>query len=182
MNTRRLMTAIFPGAAPRCLTVVATTWVVALLIASPAFAGGDDAVAARAKLALVEGRLRDAENVTVTSFNGEVDLEGIVHSERARREAARLLVGLPGVAAVQNDLVVRGHTDQVDSDEVISRRVRKAFVEAGVAGGSEFEIRTFNGEVDLSGIVGSDSERATATRIAGEVPGVNAVRNGLLIR
>lgn len=77
-----------------------TISVITLLIANAAVADEDDAIAARAKQALVEARLPDTAGIVVTSFNGEVDLDGVVRSEHMREEAARLVGGLRGVTAV----------------------------------------------------------------------------------
>jgi hyperosmotically inducible periplasmic protein len=161
--------------------IAAAMTVIALLFACPTFADSDDAIAARAKQALVEAQLRDAADIAVTSFNGEVDLDGVVHSEQARQDAARLMGGLPGITAVRNDLDVRERVGQPDSDDVISRRVRLALMAAGVPDALNMKIETFNGEVDLGGVVDSEATRATAAQVAGEVRGVAAVRNGLVV-
>lgn len=65
---------------------------------------------------------------------------------------------------------------------MISHQVRKALIAAGISDTLDIEVKTFNGEVELGGVVGSDDSRATAARVAGEVRGVGAVRNGLVVR
>ena len=136
---------------------------VALLMAmsgaGPAMADEDEDVAVRAAQALVAARLPGAQNVLVTSFNGEVDLEGSVPSRRARQEAARLLQGQPGVISVHNDLQVNPDSRGFDPDQAISHRVEKALHAAGFGTVAGIEVHTFNHEVDLYGVVSSDAER-----------------------
>jgi hyperosmotically inducible periplasmic protein len=67
-------------------------------------------------------------------------------------------------------------------DETVAARVRLALVNANVPEVREIEIRAFNGEVDLSGVVDSDDRKAEIARIVGAVKGVAAVHNTLGVR
>jgi osmotically-inducible protein OsmY len=167
---------------PLRTSLVAALSVFALLVAHPAAADPDDAIVARVRQALVAARLPDAADIKVSSFNGEVDLGGVVRSERIRDEAARLAGIVRGVTAVRNGLEVRQPSGERDTDDVISSRVRAALIAAAVPGAQDIRVTTFNGDVDLGGVVDSDETRVTAAEVAGVVRGVTAVRNGLTVR
>lgn len=163
-------------------SVGAALSMLALLVAQPAAADADDAIAARVKQAFVAARLPDAADIKVSTFNGAVDLSGIVRSERIRDEAARLAGLARGVTAVRNGLEVRQPSGERDSDDAISARVRAALIAAAVPGAHDIRVTTFNGDVDLGGAVDSADTRAAAAEVAGVVRGVSAVRNGLAVR
>jgi len=152
-----------------------------LFVSALVVAGPDDDVAARVRTALAASGLPDAANIVVATFNGEAELSGTVRSDHARAEAARVVAGVPGVTAVRNDLAVRGPRDGQDADDVIADRVRAALA-AGIPGGRDTTVAVFNGTVALSGVVSAVEIRAAAARVAGEVRGVTAVRNDLVVR
>ena len=152
-----------------------------ILLSGPVIADRDDEVAARATAALTATGLSDAANVTVASFNGEVELSGTVRSDHARAEAARVVAAVPGVTAVRNDLAVRPPSGDRDADDVVADRVRAALA-AGGPGLRNVAVSVFNGAVELTGVVAEDDVRTTAARMAGEVRGATAVRNAIVVR
>jgi osmotically-inducible protein OsmY len=156
--------------------------IVTLLTAAPATADRDEAITARVKQALIAGGISNAADIEVKTFQGEVDLSGAVRSERTRDEAARISGVVQGVTAVRNGLRVRQPSGDRDSDDVLVDRVRKALITAGLRNAQDIKVKAFNGEVDLSGTVISNDGRETAGRVVGEVRGVTAVRNGLVVQ
>jgi hyperosmotically inducible protein len=154
----------------------------AILGAHPAVADRDDAIAARVKQALVAARLPDAAEIKVSAFNGEVDLSGVVRSEHIRDEAARIAGVVRGVTAVRNGLEARQPSGERDADDVISGRVRAALIAAGIPDAQDIRVSSFNGDVDLGGVVDSEETRAKAAEVAGVVRRVTAVRNGLVVQ
>jgi osmotically-inducible protein OsmY len=145
-------------------------------------ADDDAAIAARVKDALVAAQIANAANIEVTAFNGEVDLSGVVYSDRSKAKAAAVAGAVPGVTAVKNDLQVEERPDAKDDDDVIATKVKAALVAAQIPDAEQIDVKTFNGEVDLSGVVSSEEIKAKAASIAGAVPGVTAVRNELQVR
>jgi osmotically-inducible protein OsmY len=151
------------------------------LSAGPAAADRDDAVSARVRQALVAAGLRDAAGIQVTTFNGAVELSGVVRSDDAKQQAARVTGLVRGVTAVRNSLEVQEPGTPPDTDAVLANRVKAALIAAGIPGARAFEVTAFNGDVELSGVVGSDDGRDAAARVTGAVEGVGAVRNDLVV-
>lgn len=69
-----------------------------------------------------------------------------------------------------------------DDDAAITARVKSALIAARIANAAAIEVKSFNGEVGLGGVVYSDLSKAKAASIAGAVPGVTAVRNDLQVQ
>ena len=151
------------------------------LTASPAYADHDDAIAKHLTQALIASGSVEFDAVTVTVVNGAAELAGTVRSSRARENAERTAGLVGGVTAVRNLLTVRTSPGDLDGDEIIANRVRAALRDGRLARGEGIVVHAFNGEIDLSGSVGSDGDRRIAARIAGETRGVTAVRNALVI-
>jgi osmotically-inducible protein OsmY len=154
----------------------------ALFVSTAAVADRDDEVSARARQALVSAALPGAGEISVTSFNGEVELSGTARSEHIREEAARVVAAVRGVTAVRNSLGTRPPSGERDADDVLSDQVRTALAAAGIPDARNISVKAFNGSVELAGIVGSDDSRLAATRAAGQVRGVSALRDSLVVR
>lgn len=73
-------------------------------------------------------------------------------------------------------------TATAGSDDVIAAAVRTALIAAVVPAPERLEVRVFNGEADLSGIVDSADNKAAASRVVATVKGVTSVRNDLKVR
>jgi osmotically-inducible protein OsmY len=154
----------------------------ALLVSTAAVADRDDEVSARAKQALVSAGLPGAAEISVTSFNGEVELSGTARSAHTREEAARVVAAVRGVTAVRNSLATRPPGGERDADDVLSDQVRAALVATGNPDARNISVTAFNGSVELGGVVGSDDSRAAAIRAASQVRGVSALRDNLVVR
>ena len=69
-----------------------------------------------------------------------------------------------------------------DEDDAISSRVKRALIAADIPNADQIQVRTFNGEADLSGVVFSQHSKEKAATVAGVVRGVTAVKNDLEVR
>ena len=67
-------------------------------------------------------------------------------------------------------------------DTTITTRVKARFAEDKTVSAMAINVETLKGTVQLSGFAKSAEERAKAQSIAAEVPGVQAVRNDILVR
>lgn len=152
-----------------------------LPVSASVLATPDDEVTVRAQIAVNASALPDAANIAVSSFNGEIELNGIVRSEHSRTEAARIVSTVPGVTAVRNDLNVQPIGGERDQDQATARRVRAALV-LGMPRVTGISIAIFNGAVELTGAVENDEIRAMAAKVAGETRGVASVRNDLTLQ
>ena len=159
------------------LTVMAVS---AALCSAVARADPDSVVKARVVQALVAAHIPNAANIQVESFNGEVDLAGVVFTEHSKARAAGVAGVVPGVTAVRNALEVQPRSD--DADDATTARVKAALAAAHLPDVGPVEISTFNGEVDLSGVVYSIVARTQVMDLVGSTRGVTSVSSDLEIR
>ena len=152
----------------------------AALACAGAHADDDGVVRARVVQALAAAHIPNAANIQVHSFNGEIDLAGVVFTEHSKQRAAEVAGVVPGVTAVQNGLEVRPRVD--DTDDATTARVKAALSTAQLADVGPIEVSTFNGEVDLSGIVYSSDARTRVMDIAGSTRGVTSISSDLQVR
>jgi osmotically-inducible protein OsmY len=150
------------------------------LFSASAPADQDADVAARVRQALVAAHIPNAGNLEIKSFNGEVDLAGVVFTERSKARVASIASVVPGVTSVQNGLEVQPRSD--DNDDATTARVKAALASANLADAGPIEVSTFNGEVDLSGVVYSSAARTQVIDIAGSTRGATSVSSDLEVR
>ena len=88
------------------------------------------------------------------------------------------LVQLTGCAVARDQQTVGSYID----DATITTRVKARMAEDKTVSATSINVETLNGTVQLSGFAKSTDERATAERLARSTPGVQAVRNDILVR
>lgn len=88
------------------------------------------------------------------------------------------LVQLTGCAVARDQQTVGSYID----DATITTRVKARMAEDKSVSATSISVETLKGTVQLSGFAKSADERATAERIARTTPGVQAVRNDILVR
>lgn len=124
-----------------------------------------------------------------------VTLSGEVDSKIDKELAEEIAEGTEGVTKVHNKLrVVAGTRDanqrqsgsardfgEFVDDATITARVKYALIANDSTGGLSIDVDTMDGEVTLSGEVGSDQEKQLAERIAGNVDGVEDVKSELKV-
>jgi hyperosmotically inducible protein len=72
--------------------------------------------------------------------------------------------------------------DSRREDTLLTARVKGALITDSMTRGHDITIETFQGIIQLSGIVDSDAERTRAAEVAAAVPGVVEVRNAIQVR
>jgi osmotically-inducible protein OsmY len=92
--------------------------------------------------------------------------------------AALTLVQLTGCAVARDQQSVGSYID----DAALTTRVKARMAEDKTVSATSISVETLNGTVQLSGFAKSADERASAERLARTTPGVQAVRNGILVR
>lgn len=128
--------------------------------------------------ALARDPAADSYEIKIKTDEGEVALDGTVQSWAERRIAELVTKGVAGVRAVNNQLVVDYGAQRLDSE--ILRDVRRRlelnpYVEEG-----RLDVSVVEGVVDLSGPVGSLTEKAEAYHSA-HVLGVKTVNDSAVI-
>jgi hyperosmotically inducible periplasmic protein len=67
-------------------------------------------------------------------------------------------------------------------DKTVNAKVKAELLNDAVVHGFDVKVDTFRGEVQLSGFVNSQAEKDRAAEIARNVPGVQAVRNNIVLK
>lgn len=88
------------------------------------------------------------------------------------------LVQLTGCAVARDQQTVGSYID----DTTITTRVKARMAEDKSVSATSISVETLKGTVQLSGFAKSTDERATAERIARSTPGVQLVRNDIVVR
>jgi len=123
-----------------------------------------------------------AREVEVQTREGTVYLTGVVDTEEARREAARVAWRTEGVRGVVNDLTVGERTvgswidDVMISSKVKSKLIANSDIKAG-----DIDVGSSQGVVTLIGRVSSEKIKSEAESIARGTRGVKEVHNELLV-
>jgi osmotically-inducible protein OsmY len=120
-----------------------------------------------------------AEHIRSTVSMGHVTLEGSVGLLRERMDAEKAVRALHGVRGVQNDIVV-------DAPRADASAVRSA-IEGALARRARHEanciaVAVDDGVVTLTGPVDSYAEKRAVVGLVSHIPGVVAVRDGLMMR
>lgn len=120
--------------------------------------------------------------VGVETREGVVYLTGVVDTEEARREAARVAWRTEGVDGVENALTVGERTvgSWVDDVYISSKVKSKLIADSGIRS-RDIDVSSSQGVVTLIGRVTSQSIKVEAERIAHDTKGVNGVNNELLV-
>jgi len=115
-------------------------------------------------------------HVVVTSFNYTVLLTGEVPSAEAKAQAGKVVVGVPQVKAVVNELQVAGASSAASrsSDAYITSKVKSSFLGNGVFRPTDVKVVTEAGVVYLLGLV-THEEADAATSITRGTGGVQKV-------
>jgi osmotically-inducible protein OsmY len=125
-----------------------------------------------------DGRI-DPKQITISSTNQQVLLEGTVMTDFERSRAERLAAGTPGVKAVVNNLKVM---PAFDRDAALSHEIRAAILQHPLIKVSNLTVKVENGVVALNGIVSNPSERSLINEmIRSFFSDVSAVKDGILI-
>ena len=142
----------------------------------------DSAISAKIEESLEANADVKARQVHVSTRESVVYLTGVVDSEDARREAARVAWRTAGVDGVVNDLTVGERTvgDWVD-DVLISSRLKAMLIADMEVRASDIDVSSSQGVVTLIGRVRSPAMKQGAERIARGIKGVTDVHNELVV-
>jgi osmotically-inducible protein OsmY len=118
-------------------------------------------------------------DITVDTSDGIVILVGSVPSVSARQYADREAKKIAGVRGVVNELFV-APSFRIDAD--ITQDVRQRLSTSASISSDALRVTVHQGTVTLEGTVASWAERQEAGLLAGEVRGVRAVTNTLVVQ
>ncbi|MDP2226434.1 MAG: BON domain-containing protein [Moraxellaceae bacterium] len=148
----------------------------------------DTAITAKVKAALAREDALKASDISVTTTNGVVTLEGGASSSDAKEIAGEKTRMVEGVRSVYNNLGtpsasaaeaktknVMDNTRRVVSDSWITTKVKSLIMADSLAKGFEVSVDTRYGVVVLKGELASQAAADHVKRIAAQVEGVKSV-------
>ena len=130
-----------------------------------------------------------SNEINVETIKGVVQLSGFVGSQEEINAAAEVARKVNGVTEVRNDVQIKmasnatkeGTGEFVDN-AAVTAKVKAALLKDPTLKSSEISVETFKGVVQLSGLVGYQSESDSAAKLAAKVEGVKSVKNDLRIK
>jgi osmotically-inducible protein OsmY len=131
------------------------------------------------KLALLEDPRLFPYEIEVEAGSEEVTLSGKVSTETEKAAAAKIASTVPGVKSVSNKLEVVKELQELvahKQDDIITRHVKERFAKSATVTAANFDVKTEQGVVSLSGTVRFQVIVLEAAEAARQVPGVKAVK------
>ena len=131
------------------------------------------------KLALLGDPRLFPYEIEVEAGSDEVTLAGKVSSEAEKAAAADIASTVPTVKSVSNKLeVVKELLETIThkQDDIITRHVKERFAKSATVTAANFDVKTEQGVVSLSGAVRFQVIVLEAVEAARQVPGVKAVK------
>lgn len=128
--------------------------------------------------ALIDDDQLHADDIDVKVRDGAVTLRGMVELPMQRDRAERVVLAVPGVTTVTNEL---GVWLTVSADEV-AERVTDALGATAVVGAEQITVDVVDSDVTLTGTVASPAHRDAALAAARTSPGVAEVHDHLMLR
>lgn len=131
------------------------------------------------KLALLEDPRLFPYEIEVEAGSDEVTLTGKVSSEAEKAAAADIASTVPTVKTVSNKLEVVKELPELithKQDDFITRHVKDRFAKSATVTSANFDVKTEQGVVSLSGTVRFQVIVLEAAEAAKQVPGVKAVK------
>jgi osmotically-inducible protein OsmY len=115
-------------------------------------------------------------NISVTSFNRFVLLTGQAPTEEIRQDVSVLVLEVPNVRNVQNEISIGGisSTTSHASDALLTSRVKARLAQNKEVGASHVKVVTENGAVFLMGLV-TRAEAESAAQTAAATSGAQRV-------
>ncbi len=150
-----------------------------VMVRLPASHGSTDPEIARASLAAIKAALPQAwQNIQPTVAARHVTLEGVVEWNYQRVRAEDAVLKVPGVLGVTNALRIVTNVEPTGIKEQIQQAFRRsAELDAGTV-----SVQATGSAVTLTGHVRSWAEYGAAEDTAWAAPGVEQVRNELVVR
>lgn len=139
----------------------------------------DDQIAESVRSELFEDlRITAPYDIGVTSEQGHVSLSGSVPTYYQKRLAAQNAKDVVGVGWVTNYLQVKTNPR---SDETIRSEILKRFDSDFLTNGQDLQVRVQDGVVSVTGNTNTFDERSHAIDLAGTVPGVTSIYDGVQV-
>ncbi len=154
--------------------VVGVRSVVNRIEVEPSLTISDSELANNVKDALLTDPATDSYEVMASVQNGIVTLTGSVNSWQEKQLCVTVAKGVEGVQGVKNNITIDFNRDRPDIE--IKPEIKQRLANDVRVDDAQIEVEVNNGEVELSGTVGSLTEknRAVSDALVGGVISVNA--------
>jgi hyperosmotically inducible periplasmic protein len=147
---------------------------------------GDTAITAKVKARLMKEDGLDKSDISVTTTNGVVTLDGSAASSKAKSMAETAAISVDGVKSVDNNLKAPGDsktaakTKRVVSDSWITTKVKSELLADSLSKGFEVSVETMQGVVVLKGTLANQEAINHVKNVAAKVEGVKSVDTSAL--
>ena len=163
------------------LTLAAVVSTLFLTGSSLRAADTDDRIeSSAAKSYTFKTTLKD-DSIKVESKDGNVTLTGTVADSSQKSLAENTVASLPGVASVNNQLVINGEQPAEHSDGWITTKVKTALLFHRNVSASGTTVYTKDGIVTLQGVADSMAQKELTTEYAKDIDNVKSVNNEMTI-
>ncbi len=126
--------------------------------------------------------LKDGDKIRVQSKDGAVTLSGVVIEEGHIALAEETLRNIDGVRSIDNKLEYKGESSAELSDAWLTAKVKTALLLRTSVNGFKTEVNTVKGIVTLTGEAASQAQKDLTGEYAGDIEGVNSVRNEMTVQ
>jgi hyperosmotically inducible protein len=154
---------------------------VGYLMQAPRNTEKDKEIVDKVKSALASDQTLSQRGITVSAYNGRVQLKGRVENQREADRAVDLAKNVEETRAVQNDLV--GYLPPVvfttAGDKDATEKIKNALAADSVLNQRQIKVNTIQGRVYLTGKVDAQREAEKAVELAKNVDEVRSVQNDL---
>jgi osmotically-inducible protein OsmY len=135
----------------------------------------DQTIEIRARNRITE-KYGEQVNISITSFNRFVLLTGQAPTEEIRQDVSVLVLEVPNVRNIQNEIVVGGisSTTSHASDALLTSRVKGRLAQNKEVGAAHVKVVSENGTVFLMGLV-TRAEAESAAQTAATTSGAQRV-------
>jgi len=162
----------------------------------------DTVITTKVKALYVKDTDVSALNIEVKTVDGEVHLTGSAKTRREADKAASLARSVAGVKSVKNDIQIApgstasardnapdkdrtatkpGRSAHPIDDAFITTKVKAQFIQDKIIRKAHIDVKTVNGEVQLSGTADSKKQVSKAVSTARKVKGVKSVKNDVQV-
>jgi osmotically-inducible protein OsmY len=119
----------------------------------------------------------DSSEIRIAVFEGVVTLAGLVPSYAEKLAAERAAKRVPGVQAVENELLVALAASDRRTDLELARAATQILKSDVTTCQARVEVTVYRGWIDLTGQVQRDAERRRAGELVSQLVGVTGLTN-----
>ena len=141
----------------------------------------DDAIEPAFKQTYVYRTYLQDSAIQTESQDGVVTLTGTVNEEAYKMLAEEIVLGLPGVVRVDNQLATPSEVAAENADTWVGRKVKLALMFHRNVNAGQTTVAVKDGVVTLQGIAGSLAQKELTGAYAADIEGVSEVKNEMTV-